>query len=447
MIILPDRQTPRSKLLLPMPRSSWAKSQRACTYGIDNRVRFRLTARLADGHIAWRGFFDDRDDADAFLAALAKHLACGQRMPQEIVRLVSETPIGGGWSRALTEQLATYEFETLHFLTANPGTQQEWKVPADWIAPGAPGLWDELLAWSGSPAYFTSGTSDTAPTNWNSGNNAIEAIGGGGGGRTSTAGSPFAGGGGGGGEYRKAANVTLTPGGSVSYSIGSGGAGNNAGTDTTFNSTTVVAKAGAAGGSATGGAGGSGGTGSAANANGGTGGNQQPTNNGAGGGGGGAGGPNGAGGSGGTAAAGLVGGGGGGGNGGGSNGGNPNTGTGGTGGNNSGGSGGGAGGTGAVGSAGTNGGGGGGGGGSGSTSYAGGAGSTGTEWTTHGSGGGGGGGGNGTSSPAGGNGGTYGGGGGAGGYSIGTGGTGGQGLIVITYTPFVGGFNMPMLGM
>jgi hypothetical protein len=54
----------------------------------------------------------------------------------------------------------------------------------------------------------------TVPTNWNSLNNTIEAIGGGGGGYRS---------GGGGGAYAKSANVVLVPGGTAYYSIGSNG--------------------------------------------------------------------------------------------------------------------------------------------------------------------------------------------------------------------------------
>ena len=66
---------------------------------------------------------------------------------------------------------------------------------------------------------LTSGSSWTVPANWNSSSNTIEAIGAGGGGTSypDTAG--------GGGAYAKISNVSLTPGASVSYSVGAGGAG------------------------------------------------------------------------------------------------------------------------------------------------------------------------------------------------------------------------------
>lgn len=105
----------------------------------------------------------------------------------------------------------------------------------------------------------------------------VEAWGGGGagGGRTSNGG----GGGGGGGEYRKG-TVTVTPGSRYAIVVGAavnGGTGTGTnGNNSTFNSTSVVAKGGTggSGGAGTsGGAGGTGGTGATANANGGAGGN------------------------------------------------------------------------------------------------------------------------------------------------------------------------------
>ncbi|MDE1925298.1 MAG: hypothetical protein KGH79_03935 [Patescibacteria group bacterium] len=335
--------------------------------------------------------------------------------------------------------------------------------------------------------YLTSGTSWTVPSDWNSSNNTIEVIGGGGGGASATAAT--SGRAGGGGAYSKATNVSLTPGASVAYVVGtagtagsgSGGSGGTGG-DTYFcNSTsncasisgTAVqagAKGGGGGTTATAGAGGSSASGvGGTKFSGGTSSNN-PRSAGAG-----AAGPSGAGAAGGDAG-GATAGGGGGGNGGGAVGSNAVTTTGGAGGNNISSSGSGAGGTTAsptanAGTAGTSGGGGGGGGGINATlsnvgcgtftGGAGGVGGAGTEWnTTHGSGGGGGSGGgvgissnSGTCNLTGGNGangGLYGGGGGAGG-AVGcfvngsgvcgtltggtSGGAGAQGIIVITYTP------------
>jgi hypothetical protein len=64
-------------------------------------------------------------------------------------------------------------------------------------------------------------TTWTVPSDWNSANNSIEVIGAGGSSYTATVGNGE--GGGGGGAYSKATNVTLTPGGTVGYSIGQGG--------------------------------------------------------------------------------------------------------------------------------------------------------------------------------------------------------------------------------
>lgn len=70
--------------------------------------------------------------------------------------------------------------------------------------------------------FLTSGTSWTVPADW-SNVNTVETIGGGGAGGTDS--------GGGGGAYALESNITLTPGGSATYQIGS------AGSDTVFNST------------------------------------------------------------------------------------------------------------------------------------------------------------------------------------------------------------------
>ncbi|QQG37862.1 MAG: hypothetical protein HYS26_04540 [Candidatus Kaiserbacteria bacterium] len=267
--------------------------------------------------------------------------------------------------------------------------------------------------------YLTDTTAKTwqVPSDWGNASNTIEVIGGGGGGvRDGTADGDH--GGGGGGAYSKVSNLSLTPGGNVTFQVGAGGAGGatngsngSAGTDTFFNRTSgsantcadtvsVCAKAGNGAVYLTGS--GAGGLASASvgstKYNGGTGG--YISNNYAGQGGGGAGGPSGAGADG-VSTAGLG------------------AGVAGTSGGQGGNGLGGAGGTGVAGAAGGNGG-------------------NGTEWdATHGSGGGGAGGsGQEPTGSAGGNGGSYGGGGGSGGYggtTTGNGGAGAQGIIKITY--------------
>ena len=200
--------------------------------------------------------------------------------------------------------------------------------------------------------YINSGTSFTVPADWNNSNNAIHIYGAGGGSSGSyvpnSSGNRLGSAGGGGGGYTQVLNLTSTPGSSLSYSIGSGGAAGSAnnlsssggaGGNTTFAS--IYTANGGGGSSITSSTttAGTGGTGATANGGiGGTGGGAASAiNNSSGGGGGGSGGPNGAGANGGTGTIGgapsTSAGGGGGGSGGGTNGTNAATGTPGVGGN------------------------------------------------------------------------------------------------------------------
>lgn len=73
MIILPDRNIPRSRILMPMRRLSWMQPSHAqpkTTEGDPPCLNgWWIKAVLADGHVRWQGFFDDREDADAFFFA------------------------------------------------------------------------------------------------------------------------------------------------------------------------------------------------------------------------------------------------------------------------------------------------------------------------------------------------------------------------------------------
>lgn len=95
---------------------------------------------------------------------------------------------------------------------------------------------------------LNAGTSWTVPADFNAANNTIEAIGGGGGGQGGVVG--FGGDGGGGGAYAKITNFNPAGATSIPYVIGNGGAGGvspsggQAGQDTTFNVSSLVAKAG-----------------------------------------------------------------------------------------------------------------------------------------------------------------------------------------------------------
>lgn len=375
MIILPDRKLSRGKFLLPVRRKEWMPSSQAQAkdqFGREDRVRFRVRGKLSDGFVRWEGWFKDRDDFDAFLCGIVS----GElRYDRALWRLPSVE-----WHPDIAEGLV-YDFATVTYLTATPGSLLTYTKPADW--------------------------DNTA--------NTIETLGGGGGGVKRSAGTA-GGGGAGGGAYSAQTNITIVT--SASYQIGTAGVGKTgtagagtAGGDSWFNGATLAAssvgsKGGAGSTTNTGAAGGASASGIGATKNsGGSGGNGQASN-GAGGGGGGAAGAAGVGGNGTNGASGNGG-----------NGGNGNAGSGGSGATASGGTGG----------AGTN--------------FGGGTGS-------------GGGGGGGAGSPgAAGPGGNYGAAGGGGGTATGgtaNGGNGTQGIVIVTYTPFVAapsGGNLAMLGM
>lgn len=208
MIILPDKNAPRVKLLLPVHDREWrAPSQRATVFGIENVTRFRLTARVNDGHVVWRGWFDDRADADAFLWAM---VTGSLQYEPELWRL--PTPM---WCPDLGDHLA-YDFATVTFLT--------------------------------------SGTSYSTPGDWNNAVNTVECVGGGSGGCSGQF-NVSTGVGGGGGAYAKVSNLTLA--GSITYAVGSGSNGSfnssptSGGGDTYFNGASLgAASVGANGGSA-----------------------------------------------------------------------------------------------------------------------------------------------------------------------------------------------------
>jgi hypothetical protein len=96
--------------------------------------------------------------------------------------------------------------------------------------------------------FLSSGSSWTVPADWNSSDNTIEAIGAGGDGTYDAYwGNAYSGGG---GAYAKVTNLSLTPGGSVSYRIGAHGGSTGSGTSPTANTwfkdgSTLVAAGGA----------------------------------------------------------------------------------------------------------------------------------------------------------------------------------------------------------
>src|SRR4029077_9490247 len=98
-----------TRILLPQRRLEWDQpSERPSAFCIPNQVRFRLTARLNDGFIVWRGWFDDRDDADEFLWAMATGSLWRER---ELWRLPDPW-----WHPDLGEGVV-YQFATVTFIT------------------------------------------------------------------------------------------------------------------------------------------------------------------------------------------------------------------------------------------------------------------------------------------------------------------------------------------
>lgn len=175
MIILRPYET---RLLMPVAAREWrAPSQSVPLDQMGNptkQTRFRLRARAHDGGILWQGWFDDREDCDAFLEAIAFGTLKYQRPLWDL-----PSP---GWHPWLDSGLF-YEFATVTFLTTT-GSNQTYSKPAD----------------------------------WNNSDNSVECIGGGGGGASGNSS-----GGAGAGAYIKVSNITLS--GDATYRVGSGGSG------------------------------------------------------------------------------------------------------------------------------------------------------------------------------------------------------------------------------
>lgn len=185
MIILPDRNICRTKVLMPVPRREWmppSHAQPKTAFGHENRVRFRLRSRLSDGHVTWQGWFDDRDDADAFLYAIAMGSLISQ---PDIWRF--PTPM---WHPDFGVDV-TFEFAVTVSLTTI-GTANTWTVPADWTS-------------SDNQVHCIGGGASGGVSRWPNGLGPKDATGGGGGG------------------YGKISNLSLTSGASVTYGVGSGG--------------------------------------------------------------------------------------------------------------------------------------------------------------------------------------------------------------------------------
>jgi hypothetical protein len=202
MLILHDPLISRSKFLMPVPKKQWMQPSLFVPkdqLGNDTtRTKFRVRARLNDGYVKWVGWFDDREDFDAFLWAIAKGTL---KQEKELWKL--PTP---EWNSDIGENLS-YDFATVTYLTTT-GTSNTYNVPSD----------------------------------WNNLNNTVECIGAGAsGGAIYKSTGVRMGTGGGGGGFGKKSNISLTPSGTTTYGVGVGGVAR-------VTSTNGIAVAGAAGG-------------------------------------------------------------------------------------------------------------------------------------------------------------------------------------------------------
>jgi hypothetical protein len=189
------------KVFMPVPQAQWRAPSvslpKDCFSNDGVRTRFRVRTRLSDGFVRWTGWFEDRDDFDAFAWAIATGSLNQQ---PDLWRL--PTP---QWHPDIGEDF-TFDFATQTLLTSTPGS---------------------LLTY-------------TSPSDWNNGNNSVECIGGGGSGAGAAANHAT---GGGAGAYSGITNFVFAAPGTTtaSYQIGTGGsavttaAGGVAGTQTWFN--------------------------------------------------------------------------------------------------------------------------------------------------------------------------------------------------------------------
>lgn len=231
MIILKPHEL---KALPPLRWNHWrtpSQAQPKNSLGHENQTRFRLRAMTHDGVVRWVGWWDDRDEMDAFLWAMAEGTLRYQR---ELWDTPAETwmPQYGwgnvGWRPDFGEGLV-YDFATVVFIVS--GTTATVPSDSNGLSSGSGEFLDGIGA--GGSGAFNTGFGGSAS-------------------------------GGTGGAWSRITTISLSAGATVNVQAGAGGAaksgatanGNN-GTDTWYNksaasapaSTTdgILAKAGSAG--------------------------------------------------------------------------------------------------------------------------------------------------------------------------------------------------------
>lgn len=214
MIILPDKNIPHTRFLMPLSKQQWRTSSQAQLkdqLGNENTTRFKIEAKLNDGFLAWKGWFDDREDFDVFLFSILN-----KTLP--------------------------YEKELWDLPNKTWTPQHKWSN-IGWL----PDIGENLnYVYAATTFLTTTGSNQTyaRPSDWNSVNNKIECLGGAGSGGISNNGNGNASGGGG-GAYSAITNFTFDSSGTATYRVGSGGSSvatggataGNAGGQTWFNDT------------------------------------------------------------------------------------------------------------------------------------------------------------------------------------------------------------------
>ncbi len=194
MIILPDRNIARAKYLMPMLYRDWRKP--LSWEGKDTSnvlgIYFLVQAWRADKRVVWTGRFEDREDADEFLYAIATGSLLKDKYIQ---RLVQPMP-WSGYRESDFDPAMLYD-ETIHYnMVTQIGIGASSGV---WTAPG--------------DCY---GLRDRA-------GEIADVISGGGGGGSGSGGYSAAGGGGGG--FARITSYGMSPGQQFSYGIAGGAAG------------------------------------------------------------------------------------------------------------------------------------------------------------------------------------------------------------------------------
>jgi IPT/TIG domain len=183
MIILPDRNIARAKFLMPILYREWRPQLKTTVFQYWIAQAYR-----ADHSMLWRGFFEDREDADAFMWALATGDIRYDRYLRQLPTYDHEFDLG-----MLDDPSISYNMVSMIGIGPSSGN---WGVPGDCNGiSGKPGEYIDCIAAGGAGGV---GAGPLAKCT-----------------------------GGGGGGFARIYSVNLQPGGAYPYGVGSGGASVN----------------------------------------------------------------------------------------------------------------------------------------------------------------------------------------------------------------------------